>query len=373
MTLRRSLLAAAVGCIALTTLWAPAALAQSRQAGGRGDAFVVLTGKLDVASDESVDDAVIFDGDATIDGTARGNVVAFNGDVVVTGSVGGDVVALNGRVTLADGANVGGNVVSSQTPNVGPGAVVGGEVRHESYRFNAGDLAVVGRIAFWIAASVSSFLLGLLLVFAWPRASDAIAAAAKGSVGGSIGWGALMFFGLPIVGGILVATIVASLLGLGVLLALVLIYSLGYAAGAFAFGRLLLKPPTHRFLAFLLGWGILRLVALIPILGGLLFMAATIPGTRRDRGCGLPGLAEYDAGRARAGAGRHPDAPDAQRAVTPRPIEAHPGRQLHREVDARWATPRATRSAARSTRPSTSCRPAGPATSSSRWPPSTGR
>jgi hypothetical protein len=71
---------------------------------------------------------------------------------------------------------------------------------------------------------------------------------------------------------------VASLLGLGVLLALVLIYSLGYAAGAFAFGRLLLKPPTHRFLAFLLGWGILRLVALIPILGGLLFMAATIWG-----------------------------------------------------------------------------------------------
>ena len=128
MTLRRSLLAAAVGCIALTTLWTPAALAQSRQAGGRGDAFVVLTGKLDVASDESVDDAVIFDGDATIDGTARGNVVAFNGDVVVTGSVGGDVVALNGRVTLADGANVGGNVVSSQTPNVGPGAVVGGDV-----------------------------------------------------------------------------------------------------------------------------------------------------------------------------------------------------------------------------------------------------
>jgi len=59
---------------------------------------------------------------------------------------------------------------------------------------------------------------------------------------------------------------------------LVLLYSIGYAAGAFALGRLILKPPTHRFLAFLLGWGILRVIALVPGIGGLMFMVATVWG-----------------------------------------------------------------------------------------------
>lgn len=280
MTVRRWLVAVGAIGVALLGLWAPAALAQSSgsDVGSSTNTFVVLTGRLEVKPGDTFDDAIIFDGDATIDGTVTGTAMAFNGDVVVSGTVGGDVVTTNGRVTLTDGATVGGNVVSSKAPDVASGATVGGEVRHQTFTFDAGNLALVSRIAYWIAASVSSFLIGLLLTLVWPRASDAIAAAARDRVGPSIGWGFLMFFGIPIVGGILLITLVGALLGVGMLLALVLIYSIGYAAGALAFGRLLLKPPTGRFLAFLLGWGILRLVALVPVLGGLLFLAATVWG-----------------------------------------------------------------------------------------------
>lgn len=280
MTVRRWLVAVGAIGVALLGLWAPAALAQSSSSdvGNSTNTFVVLTGRLEVKTGETFDDAIIFDGDATIDGTVTGTAMAFNGNVVVSGTVGNDVVATNGRVTLTDGAKVDGNVISSKAPVVASGATVGGEVRHQTFTFDAGNLAIVSRIAYWIAASVASFLIGLLLTVAWPRASDAIAATAKERVGPSIGWGAIMFFGIPIVGGILLITLVGALLGIGMLLALVLIYSIGYAAGALAFGRLLVKPPTGRFLAFLLGWGILRLVALVPVLGGLLFLATTIWG-----------------------------------------------------------------------------------------------
>jgi cytoskeletal protein CcmA (bactofilin family) len=280
MTVRRWLIAAGAIGVALFGLWAPAALAQSSggDVGASTDSFVVLTGRLEVKSGETFDDAIIFDGDATIDGNVTRTVMAFNGNVTVSGTVGQDVVATNGRVTLTDGATVEGNVTSSKAPLVASGATVNGDVRQQSFQFDAGNLAIVSRIAYWIAASVASFLLGLVLTLAWPRASDAIAAAARDRVGPSIGWGFLMFFGIPIVGGILLITLVGALLGIGMLLALVLIYTVGYTAGALAFGRLILKPPTGRFLAFLLGWGILRLVALVPVLGGLLFMAAAIWG-----------------------------------------------------------------------------------------------
>jgi cytoskeletal protein CcmA (bactofilin family) len=280
MSVRRWLIASAAIGVALVALLAPAALAQSSgaDAASSGNAFVVLTGRLDVRSGDTFDDAVILDGDATIDGTVTRTVMAFNGDVTVSGTVGQDVVAINGRVTVKNGATVDGNVISSKAPLIAPGATVNGDVNQQSFNVDFGNLALVSRIAYWIAASVSSFLIGLLLTLAWPRVSDAIAAAARERVGPSIGWGAIMFFGLPIVGGLLLVTLVGALLGIGILLALVLIYSIGYAAGAFALGRLMLKPPTNRFLAFLLGWGILRLVALVPVLGVLLFVAMSVWG-----------------------------------------------------------------------------------------------
>jgi hypothetical protein len=278
MSARTWVIALTAIVIAGLGLFAPLAVAQEVSTGASGGSFVVLTGRLEVRPDDRIDDAVIFDGDATVDGDVAGTVTAFNGDITISGTVDGDVIALNGRVTLTDGASIGGDVVSSEDPDIAPGATVGGTVRRQPVNWDVEGFAIASRIAYWVAASVSSFILGLLLTLVWPRAADAVADSARRRVGPSIGWGALAFFGLPIAAVLLIVTLVGALLGVGVLLGLVLIYSIGYAAGALAFGRLLLKPPTKRFLAFLLGWGILRLVALIPVLGGLLFVATAVWG-----------------------------------------------------------------------------------------------
>ena len=236
--------------------------------------YIVLTGHLTVEDGTTVEDAVIFDGDATIDGRVNGNAVALNGDVVVNGDVSGDVIALNGRVTVAATGSVAGNVMSRLEPVLD--GEVGGDVQRNGLRTDG--LLVFGRVAFWLAASISSLLFGLLWFGFFPRGGEAVANAARTAVGGSIGFGFMLFLGIPILGVIMLVTIVGGLFGVALLTGMVLLYSVAYTAGALALGRLLLKEPRKLVVAFLLGWVILRVLALVPVLGGTLFAAATVWG-----------------------------------------------------------------------------------------------
>ena len=283
MNIRRRMLAlaaTAVGVVGLSTIVTPAFAGSSGPNDPIGpDAFVVLTGRLDMPRGLTASDAIIFNGDATIAGDVTNNVVAFNGDVAVTGHVGENVVALNGRVTLGPGARVDGDVVSSDTPDIAPTATVGGRVRRvSSLDVNFGRFTVVSRILVWLATSVSSFLLGLLLILFVPRAMDATARTGIGRLGASIGFGFLVLIGLPIAAFVAIGILVGIPFGVGVLLALGLIYWLGYTVGAYTLGRRLVAAPTHRMLAFLAGWGILRLLGLIPVAGFFVWLAATVWG-----------------------------------------------------------------------------------------------
>jgi hypothetical protein len=135
-----------------------------------------------------------------------------------------------------------------------------------------------GHLVWWLAVSVSTLLLGLVALWLIGRGAAALLTAGRNAVGPSIGWGLLAFFGLPILAIIALVTVVAIPLGLGLLAALGLIYALGYSATAWILGRTIVREPTGWVLAFLLGWGILRLIALIPILGGLAWALAVIFG-----------------------------------------------------------------------------------------------
>jgi hypothetical protein len=110
------------------------------------------------------------------------------------------------------------------------------------------------------------------------RGAGWILEAGRTQVGPAIGWGLLVFFGLPILAVGALVTLVGIPLGLGLLAALGLLYALGYGASAWVLGRSLLRPPSAWVVAFLVGWAILRMVALVPILGGLIWFAAVVFG-----------------------------------------------------------------------------------------------
>ena len=239
---------------------------------------VVLTGSLDVPAGETVDTAVIFNGPATIEGTVTGSLVVFNGRTEVTGSVAHDVVVFNGSVTIRSGAVVGGNLYSRETATIEQGATVQGRVGGVATRFDLKRLGFGGRVVWWIGFSVSTLLLGLILLAFAPSLDGALLEGARTRIAAGFGFGAAVFFLLPLAAIVFLAVIVAIPLGVFLLLGLALLYTVGYVAGAHGVGRLLVRPPTSRFAAFLAGWAILRGLALIPAVGGVVFVLASVLG-----------------------------------------------------------------------------------------------
>ncbi len=238
----------------------------------------MLTGELLVPEGATVGTAVIFNGDAMIDGTATESVVVFNGDVEITGTVGDDVVAFNGRVIVRSGAEVDGDIASRQHPQIEEGASVRGEIKGISGRFDLEGLGWVGRYVWWFGYTISTLILGLVLLLFLPGVDAPLADAFRRRMGASFGFGAAIFFLLPIAAVLLLVVVIAIPLGLFLLLALALLYTLGYVAGAHVLGRRLVNPPGSRYVAFLVGWLILRGIGLIPFLGGLVWVVASIAG-----------------------------------------------------------------------------------------------
>jgi hypothetical protein len=259
-----------------TLLGAPPALAQSLP---DHDQLVVLIGGARVPEETHVGTVVVLDGGARIDGVVRETVISLNGGVVVRGLVQGDVVVFNGGVSLREAAEVEGDVVSDRSASIAPGATLGGRARGLTSIFLEArwPFAFVARLTWWLAASVSTLILGALLLLVAPWAPDEVAARADARASVAL-WGGAAFLGVPLLALLLLATLVGAPLGLGILGALALVYALGYVAGTFALGRAVVRRPRSALAAFAGGWVILRALALIPVLGGVVWTGTTIIG-----------------------------------------------------------------------------------------------
>jgi cytoskeletal protein CcmA (bactofilin family) len=258
--------------------WAPgAAGAAGRYGSSEGDQ-IVLSGTVAVPRGVSVGEVVVLHGRAVIQGVARGDVVVVDGPIVVQGQVSGSVVAVNGTVSLGPDAQVRGDVMASGDVTVEEGARVSGTVRqHTSFTFRE-PLRAVGRLLTWLAVSVSTLLLAFVLVLLVPRGADAVFEAVRTAPWASLGWGFVLALGIPVVSIALLVTLLGLPLGLLVLLALAFLYTLGYLWTAWIVGRLLWRPPRNRPLAFLIGWAILRALALIPYVGTATWVAGAVYG-----------------------------------------------------------------------------------------------
>jgi hypothetical protein len=273
---RRAFLIAGAA-ILLSVLTASQAFAQAEDAAGENSDQIVMTGRLDVPAGETVDTAVIFNGPALVEGTVRESLVVLNGDAEVSGTVRQDVIVLNGDLVVRSGAEVGGDLVTQSTPQVEDGATVRGERKNVATEFKIDEVGFGGRVAWWIAYSISVLILGLLVLVFAPQLFPAVREAARTRLGASIGWGAGLFFLLPIGSVLLLVTVVGLPLGIFLLLALAFIYTLGYVVATIAVGGRIMQSSA-RFVSFLVGWVLLRLVALIPFLGGWLWFLGCVWG-----------------------------------------------------------------------------------------------
>jgi hypothetical protein len=139
---------------------------------------------------------------------------------------------------------------------------------------------IIGFLAYlWLAVTLSVAVLGLVFVGLLPRAADTAAAAGK-RVAASFGWGALVGLVGPLAAVLVLVTVLGLPLGFTMLSALNVLAPLGYVTASLILGRLFVKGLTNRSRvgAFFAGFGILRLLALIPGLGLLVWFVVCIYG-----------------------------------------------------------------------------------------------
>jgi hypothetical protein len=261
--------------------------------------YVVITGDVVVAEDQTVGDVVIIDGPVRVDGRVTGDVISISGAVTIAGRVNGDVVAASERARLLSGARVGGDLMyGGPRPEIAEDAKVVGEVTNEGWT----ELSTTGfewivRILFWLAVTASTLVLGLGFVLLIPRAADAAWRVASERTGLAAAWAAGLFFGLPIAAGLAIASAFGLPLGIALLLALLPLAMLGYVASCVLLGGVIVRNrPGSRVKAFFIGWGILRAIALVPYLGFLAWVVAAAFGL------GVLLIAGWNAGRDRPSA-----------------------------------------------------------------------
>jgi hypothetical protein len=276
LRLRRTAALALAGALVLSWLPAPAL---ARDIGP--DDEIVITGRVRVPRGEHADRVVIGDGRVDVRGHVDGVILALDAPVHIHGGavVDGNVISISRRVTVDSGATLNDDLIYfDEKPAVAENATVFGDVR----RVDAGDLSLGGFLvhaALWIAFTLSSLALGLILIWLVPEAAVGAAfRTARERAGPAIGWGIALFIGLPLAAIAAVLTLVGIPLGLFMLLALLPLYAVGYVTSGYVLGRALLPESAGEVVSFLAGWGILRAVALIPVLGALAGLAATVFG-----------------------------------------------------------------------------------------------
>ena len=206
-------------------------------------------------------------GDLLISGRVTGDALVLDGDAFISGRVDGSVTVLNGKATVRRGADIRGDVASRTAPTAARNTGRGHVQRLDYNSLVAGVLVVI-LVLLWVAGTLSTAVLGLLFVWLFPRAADAVVVAGR-RVWASFFLGLFVGVLAPILGVVIIASVVGIPLGLAILGTLAVLIPLGYVATALIFGRLMVHGTgaSGRLGAFFAGFGILRFGALVPGVG----------------------------------------------------------------------------------------------------------
>jgi cytoskeletal protein CcmA (bactofilin family) len=241
---------------------------------------VVITGGAVVPAGQTAGDIVVLDGTVRVAGHATGDVVSVSGPVRLTGRVDGDLIAVSDRAFLGPTARVGGDLrYGDERPVLASGASVGGKISKEDWADATNGWGWVGVFGWWLAVSVSTLIVGALLVWLAPGALYGAERAVREHLGATIGCGVAIAIGVPLLAILALVTLVGIPFGVALLLAAIPVLLVAYVTTAWIVGHKVLRNrSTSPWAALLAGWGILRVLALIPVAGAVVGLVATVVG-----------------------------------------------------------------------------------------------
>src|SRR5256884_6243607 len=233
-------------------------------------------------------DAIVGSTNTTISGQVGRDLQAGSTNVKIDGGIGGNVLASVDRLQLTDRATVGGNLkyTSKAEAQIANPASVKGSTARQSPESGPAPL-VTGPAALvleWLKGLIGLLILGILVVFFFPGFSRRAGEALVHSPWLTLAIGALVLVGLPILAVVFFAVgalIGGWWIGFVVLSLFVVVLALSIPIAAVGVGGAVLRVarrPVPVWLALLIGLIVLLLVALNPILGGLVIFCALLFG-----------------------------------------------------------------------------------------------
>ncbi len=233
-------------------------------------------------------DAIVGATNATISGQIGRDLQAGSSNVKIDGGVGGNVMASVERLQLTDRATIGGNLkyTSKNEAQIANASSVKGGIERQTPANDRAPL-VTGPAALvveWLKGLIGLLILGILVVFFFPGFSRRAGEALVRSPWLTLAIGALVLIGLPILAVVFFAVgalIGGWWIGFVVLALFVVVLALSIPVAAVGVGGALLRVarrPVPVWLALIIGLIVLLLVALIPILGGLVILCALLFG-----------------------------------------------------------------------------------------------
>lgn len=232
--------------------------------------------------------AVMGAGNLLLAGSINGDVRVGAGNVTLSKTIGGDLAVAAVAIRLTSRAAVGRNVRywSDDEPSIDEGATVLGTVtRHPVPEVFEGEELRGGlkgmKLVAGLVSFVSTLLLGLLLLYIYPVFTSRVASKIQEQPWVVLGIGGALLFGVPM----LIVLCMVSILGIpiGLMLGAMFVVTL-YLGRVFVMlwlGQRLLKlvsDSSSAARAFVTGLVTYFILALVPLVGGLLTVATIATG-----------------------------------------------------------------------------------------------
>ena len=242
---------------------------------------VVVDGKI-------ANDLVVGATNATISGQIGRDLQAGGANVKIDSSVGGNVTANVERLQVTDRGTVGGSLkyTSKNEAQIANASSVKGSVERQTPDNGRAPLfsGTAALVVEWLKGLIGLLILGILVVFFFPGFSRRAGEVLVHSPWLTLAIGALALVGLPILSIVFFAVgylIGGWWIGFVVLALFVVVLALSIPVAAVGVGGALLRVarrPVPVWLALFIGLVALLLVALIPILGGIVIFCALLFG-----------------------------------------------------------------------------------------------
>jgi magnesium-transporting ATPase (P-type) len=256
--------------VILLALLAPVALAAGPVT-STGSVVVSVNGTVDLPAGTSVNTVVVVDGTATISGDAQ-TVVVVNGTATMAGATVDELVVVDGRVDLLAGTSVGDVSTWRGTITQDPATTISG--RTTSFETDLAALAILLVplvLALTIGFAIAAIVAGLVVAaFASRQVREAEAQITR-RPGHSLLAGLAGTVGLPIIGGLLILSVIGAPIGFVLLFGILPVLGfLGWLVAAIWIGEWLLERSRGQretgrpYRAAVLGVIVLAITSILP-------------------------------------------------------------------------------------------------------------